>query len=201
MNNYIEGLESYLSPLTHSERSDVIQFYTEYLQDSGLTTYQQAVSSLGTPKQLSRKIIADYSIKTDEKDVLESNHPRQEAKTIWLIILAIFSTPITIPLAIVFFASIFGIIVGILFTIFGLGMGFIIFGIMAIHILIAGLTIISGSFWTGVYYIGFAMLIIGIYLVLIPIIKWILAVILHWTSLFFKWLYSKIVTKRSSDEI
>lgn len=40
MDNYIEELESYLSPLTHGECPDVIQFYTEYLRDSGLTAYQ-----------------------------------------------------------------------------------------------------------------------------------------------------------------
>lgn len=52
MNDYIEELESHLSPLTRAERSDVIEFYSEYLQDSGLVSYQQAVSSLGTPKQI-----------------------------------------------------------------------------------------------------------------------------------------------------
>lgn len=200
MNDYIEELESHLSPLTRAERSDVIEFYSEYLQDSGLVSYQQAVSSLGTPKQLARKILADYSIKAGEQSEPESSdfkRPRQDVKTIWLIILAIFSTPITIPLALGLFMAIFGVIFGMVVAILGVGLAFTIFGIIAIIIFIIGLTLLATSFWAGIYYIGFGLLVIGIYLILIPFIRWILMLILHGTSLFFRWLYTKIVTRRT----
>nr|WP_232625340.1 hypothetical protein [Pediococcus pentosaceus] len=108
-----------------------------------------------------------------------------------------FSTPITIPLALGLFMAIFGVIFGIVVAILGVGLAFTIFGIIAIIIFIIGLTLLATSFWTGIYYIGFGLLVIGIYLILIPFIRWILMLILHGTSLFFRWLYTKIVTRRT----
>jgi uncharacterized membrane protein len=203
MNDYIEELRSYLSPLTNAERFDVIQFYTEYLQDSELATYQQAVSAIGTPKQVARKILADYSIKAGEKDESEaprSNRSRQDVRTIWLIILAIFSTPITIPIALALFVAIFTIMLGLIIAVFGIGVCFTITGIIAVLVTIIGFIILSTSFWTGIYYIGFGLLVIGVYLLLMPFIKWLLELILHSTSLFFKWLYSNIVTKNRAEK-
>ena len=62
MNDYIEELESHLSPLTRAERSDVIEFYSEYLQDSGLVNYQQTDFFFWTPKQIARENFSDYFI-------------------------------------------------------------------------------------------------------------------------------------------
>ena len=67
MENYLAELEQLLHQLHHSDKEEAMNFYREYVMDADLVTYEQCISELGTPKQLSRKILADYSIKADEK--------------------------------------------------------------------------------------------------------------------------------------
>ena len=59
-------LEEYLDALTADEKSDVIEFYNEYIDDAGLETTDEIEKRLGTPRQLSRKVLADYSIKATD---------------------------------------------------------------------------------------------------------------------------------------
>ncbi|KAF0339544.1 DUF1700 domain-containing protein [Pediococcus acidilactici] len=66
MHEYIDELKSHLTELTAEEQLDVINFYTEYLADAGIETYAAAVDKLGTPVQLARKVLADYSIKASQ---------------------------------------------------------------------------------------------------------------------------------------
>ena len=64
--NYLTELEEYLDALTADEKADVIEFYNEYIDDAGLETTDEIEKSLGTPRQLSRKVLADYSIKATD---------------------------------------------------------------------------------------------------------------------------------------
>ncbi|WP_283679775.1 DUF1700 domain-containing protein [Lentilactobacillus sp. Marseille-Q4993] len=205
MNEYLETLKGHLSQLSGAELDEVLDFYSEYLQDGGFTTYEQAVDELGTPKQVARKILADYSIKEGDQKAQTAtgsrvDKPKNDVKTIWLIVLAILSTPITIPMAIVLFA--FGgvavavsgaMVVGIVGVIFG-------FLFAAVMMLFAGVAVIASSTWTGVYYLGLGLLILGIFVIAIPVAKWFIELIFHWMSVFFKWVYSKTVTKNKAEK-
>ncbi len=64
MNDYIEEFRSLLGQLSQDERDEAVDFYTEYLQDGGYDSYDACVRELGTPHQLARKVLADYSIRT-----------------------------------------------------------------------------------------------------------------------------------------
>lgn len=94
MENYLAELEQLLHQLHHSDKEEAMNFYREYVMDADLVTYEQCISELGTPKQLSRKILADYSIKADEKstDDTTSKNPRSNIKLIWWIGLALLAT-------------------------------------------------------------------------------------------------------------
>lgn len=71
---YINDLSIYLRQLTDEERNDALKFYDEYIADAGLETRTAIEERLGTPRQLSHKILADYSIKAimnrSKKDIL-----------------------------------------------------------------------------------------------------------------------------------
>ncbi|MEE6710785.1 DUF1700 domain-containing protein [Pediococcus acidilactici] len=127
MNEYIDELKSHLTKLTTEEQSDVINFYTEYLEDAGIKTYAAAVDKLGTPVQLARKVLADYSIKAsqtmnDTDTQTHSKQPQRDVRTIWLIILALlsFATPmgliipaILIAICVIPFSIVFSVVVSI----------------------------------------------------------------------------------------
>ena len=55
---YLAQLRQQLAQLTEDERADVLDFYTEYIEDAQLTA-DDVLVRLGTPRQLARKILAD----------------------------------------------------------------------------------------------------------------------------------------------
>ncbi|MCB5722720.1 DUF1700 domain-containing protein [Pediococcus acidilactici] len=170
MHEYIDELKSHLTELTAEEQLDVINFYTEYLADAGIETYAAAVDKLGTPVQLARKVLADYSIKAsqtmdDTGTRTHSKQPQRDVRTIWLIILAIlsFATPvgliipaILITICVVPFSIIFSIVV----TIAAFFLGLLLMGVILIG---AGGYIIFTSFWAGVLVLGIGFTAFGFF--------------------------------------
>ena len=125
---YISELKKLLAPLTVEERTDALDFYNEYIEDAGYNSYQQIVKEMGNPRQLSHKILADYSIKANDEET-KSGHtasPHSSWRVFWLIIIAIVTSPITFALSlgalvvlICALAAVFGVSVGILGTLAG----------------------------------------------------------------------------------
>jgi Predicted membrane protein len=104
MTEYIQALQKLLLQLTAAEQQDVVEYYREYLQEADITTYEAAVAELGTPQTVARKVLADYSIKMTEQPAGRQSTPagtKANVKMIWLVILALLSTPVTIPLILV----------------------------------------------------------------------------------------------------
>lgn len=203
MNKFIDELAEHLGQLSVEERQDAVEFYSEYLQDGNFTEYDDAVKELGTPKQLARKILADYSIK--ESDAAKDSNgqkkkPKSDVKTIWLIILALLSTPVTIPLAIGLVAAGFGVIIGILGIIFAFVMILGSLIILAGIAIFAGITVLSAEVWTGIYYLGMGLAILGLFVVAVPIGKWLIDLLVHWTSVLSKWVYEKVVPKNRAEK-
>ena len=89
-------LEEYLDALTADEKADVIEFYNEYIDDAGLETTDEIEKRLGTPRQLSRKVLADYSIKATDIESHRSKKSkasvRSNGKMIWMILLALLAS-------------------------------------------------------------------------------------------------------------
>ena len=106
--NYLTELEEYLDALTADEKADVIEFYNEYIDDAGLETTDEIEKRLGTPRQLSRKVLADYSIKATDIESHRSKKSkasvRSNGKMIWMILLALLASPAAIVLGLVLFA-------------------------------------------------------------------------------------------------
>ena len=50
---YIEQLKKYLKVLSQADQDDAIDFYSEYIDDAGLTTVKDIFDKLGTPEKLS----------------------------------------------------------------------------------------------------------------------------------------------------
>ncbi|MGX6994434.1 DUF1700 domain-containing protein [Pediococcus acidilactici] len=197
MHEYIDELKSHLTELTAEEQLDVINFYTEYLADAGIETYAAAVDKLGTPVQLARKVLADYSIKAsqtmdDTGARTQSKQPQRDVRTIWLIILAIlsFATPvgliilaILITICVVPFSIIFSIVV----TIAAFFLGLLLMGVILIG---AGGYIIFTSFWAGVLVLGIGFTALGLFLLLLPIFHWLTVNGIHLVSQLFQKLYN-----------
>ena len=117
---YIQELEKYLVTLPAAERADAVDFYNEFIEDAHYDTREQIVAELGTPRQLSHQILADYSIKANEKDggAGKPASTKSSWRVFWLVLIAIVTSPITLVLSVVAFA--------ILITALGVAIGIII---------------------------------------------------------------------------
>lgn len=194
--------------LTAEEIDDVVEFYAEYLQDAGLVTKSEVEARLGTPKQLTHKVLADYSINTDEshseagssdqavKEKIQKQDGRSNVMLIWLVILGIASTPLTIPLALAVLAVLFAGVLTVGALLFAavvmVGTAFVL-SIVAIYI---GIMMVLTNANVALFYLGVGVTGLGALFIGIPIaisvLKWAVAMI----AIAISWLYRKITKKQ-----
>lgn len=202
MNDYIEEFRALLGQLSPEERDEAVDFYTEYLQDGGYDSYDDCIRELGTPHQLARKVLADYSIRTLETPTSAKSRkqqPKNDVKTIWLIILALLSTPVTIPLALGLAGLIFAAIVvsgSLIVAVLAIFFAIIVVGITGF---VVGLGTLFSSFWTGIFYVGMGLMVIGVLIMLTPLFKKAINALIRGITLFSEWIYNKIVPKNRAE--
>ncbi|WP_057738026.1 HAAS signaling domain-containing protein [Liquorilactobacillus uvarum] len=192
---YLSELESYLSPLTSEEADDAIDFYSEYMEDAGLQTKEKIERKLGTAKQLSRKILADHSIKVDE-DNRQNNRkssPRFNSKMIWIIILAILSAPMTLGIG----GILLLLIVCAIFTISIVA----VVGLATLIVIVAtsiytGVLLLFTHWTVGVFYLGCGIVALGGLMIALPLLYWICSVIIQMVANFARYLYRRFSKRR-----
>lgn len=206
---YLDELRNHLAGhLTAAEIDDVVEFYAEYLQDAGLVTKAEVEARLGNPKQLTHKVLADYSINPEEsnfasgsndqavKEKIQKQGGRSNVALIWIIILAIASTPLTLPLAFAFLAVLLAgvLTLGALLVAAVMMVGAaIVLSLVAIYIGIMMLMTDANValFYLGAGVTGLGALFIGIPIV-ISVLRWAVAMI----AIAISWLYRKITKKQ-----
>ncbi|KRN02617.1 hypothetical protein FD13_GL001842 [Levilactobacillus senmaizukei DSM 21775 = NBRC 103853] len=205
MTDYIQAVTQLLGRLTADERADVVNYYQEYLMDAGIQTYDDAVSELGVPRSLARKVLADYSIKLSDQVTAEgdSRTKDKQAKTnvrmVWLIILALLSTPVTIPILLIilllllaFGCVTFGLIVAAGATYLSL----IVAGVIT---LFAGIATLLAAPWTGIFYLGMGLTILGTSWLVWLLIKWVGRWLIWGLSWFAKKIYHRFMPRNRAE--
>lgn len=200
---YLDELQRQLAPLDEDEQADVLDFYLEYIEDAKLTTDAEVIAKLGTPRQLARKILADHSIKQNEINSESGRQvtPKSNISMIWVIILAILSTPVTIPISIIILLVLFAfvitavIIIGsILATLAALIISGIVLSAFCFYI---GLGLILTHFFVGLSYMGLGLVGVGIVFILIPFIRLMAKVLFQAMGNFFRYIYTKFNDRRN----
>ncbi|HIY91918.1 DUF1700 domain-containing protein [Companilactobacillus sp. HBUAS56275] len=206
IDSYIDEFKIYLHQLSEDEQQDVIEFYREYIIDAKLNTSDAIINELGTPKNLARKVLADYSIKMSEQNYQNvdnghiSNNDRfkRNLTMIGLVLLALMASPIALPIAfivILMLALVIGLGALFIFLFLFLVAVSVVCGIGAIFI---GFSVILQSFATTIFYVGAGLLILGVDFFLIPItialFKWFFSVVV----IFFRWLGKKLLHGRKT---
>ncbi|MCT3198419.1 DUF1700 domain-containing protein [Limosilactobacillus reuteri] len=195
---YINDLSIYLRQLTDEERNDALEFYDEYIADAGLETQTAIEERLGTPRQLSHKILADYSIKANNESIKEGHpaSPHSSWRVFWWVLVAIITSPITFGLGIALLVLLLAaggvalsLIVGIVALIFGVAA----IAIVSIYI---GIGLIATNLFSGLFYFGLGLTLIGLFLVCLPLIYWLIRVIVQGIANFAKFIYAKVQARR-----
>ncbi|MCC7666744.1 DUF1700 domain-containing protein [Liquorilactobacillus satsumensis] len=197
---YLDELKACLQGLTVAEVKDAVAFYAEYLSDAQLEQRAAIEEKLGTPRQLARKIMADYSIRDDEHTTgskVKSAHAN--SRMIWLIILALLSAPFALGAV--------GVGGGVLIAVIFLILAFFMVGaglLLAILLLTAfflysGVVLLFQEFNVGIFYLGCGMACLGLLLLIVPCLFWFGRVLIQAVANFARYLYRKFNERRRAN--
>ena len=179
--SYIQDLASYLTNLPQEDREDALFYYEQYIYEGKLTD-GQAVSEFGTPKQLARRLVADYYM--GDAPQLPEEKAQSPFTLARVVILALFASPILIPVMIAALAVIFSLMIAfasLVLAVFGVILGFLVAAIVSV---IGGVIIISQSILGGLFYVTFGLALIGL-----VILGWPLAFLMvRWLKTIFMWM-------------
>ena len=155
---FLEQLRNRLNKLPADEANAAVSFYEEYFDEAGSENEQTVIQELGTPAKIASQIMAEYVVK-------ESKTTYKTAKkgfsTFWVVILAVFASPIALPIAIAVVAVIFSVLVSVISVLFAIGVtGIALMGAGFVHV-VAGIMVIMQSLPTALFFIGAGLFSIG----------------------------------------
>ncbi|MFJ7952471.1 DUF1700 domain-containing protein [Lysinibacillus sp. NPDC096418] len=155
---YLNSLRSRLHRLPEHEIDAALIYYEEYFDEAGEENEQQVIQQLGPPSQVAAQILADLAIK--DLDATPKS-TKKNMSAFWLIILAILSAPLSLPLlataiALIFSAGavVFSFVIAIVATVGGILFG----GLVA---LVSGFLILTDHWPTALLFIGVGLTITG----------------------------------------
>ncbi|MCR5685095.1 MAG: DUF1700 domain-containing protein [Lachnospiraceae bacterium] len=161
---FMQELAGCLRHLPADDRADALEYYSEYIDDLGLSDSDDVCARLGAPKDVARIIIAQ----TTEKKLAEQTEKktvRGSGSIIWLVILGIFASPIALPIAIALAVIIFALVISvgsILLSFFVAGAAMVFAGVV-----MALFSFLSGSVAQVFVCIGAGLFIIGLGLLIV----------------------------------
>ncbi|KMY33023.1 hypothetical protein ACZ11_13200 [Lysinibacillus xylanilyticus] len=167
--SFLKKLRGKLQRLPAHEIDAALAYYEEYFDEAGEENEQRVIQQLGSPSHVASQIMADYALK-DLEATSTSTSTKKNMSAIWLIILAIISAPLSLPLLVVaialifsFGAVIFSVIIAIIATVLSIFFG----GIVA---LISGFFILTQHWPTALLFMGVGFIVTGLGIMLFPIV-------------------------------
>ena len=170
---YMAKLQKYLRKLPKQDYEDAIEYFNEYFSDTDEEGQQKLMEELGTPKEAAADLMCnllDRKLQEQDTDIEEK---KSKKGIITLSVLAILSTPVTVPLFIALLAVLFAVascVVCVIFSDFIAAFGVLLIGgklllrgLVSFPYSLSGALTVTGC---GLFGIGCAILlyILGIYL-------------------------------------
>lgn len=156
---FLRVLEENLSKLPIEERQSAIEYYEEYLDEAGSENEEEAVRRLGSPVQLAKQLMADFITKEVEEKPMK---PKQSFQAFWIVIVALFASPIALPVALSIAGLGFGAIVTVGSLLFAGCIVAVVFLVVAIILGGVGIGTLFVHPASGIVVIGVGCVLLGI---------------------------------------
>ena len=186
MDQYIEELTQHLSKLSEQDATDAINYYRDYLTDGNLTTYEDCVNELGLPKRLALQIRADISINNQDSSI-----PQKLWELPSIVIMALFASPLLIPVVISLVLAIFGAVLVASLMVLAVILVLILTFIVFLCTTVWGVTNLSGNMFESIMVLGIALIALGLSMELYPLSKWLVKRLANWIQHVTIWTYKK----------
>jgi uncharacterized membrane protein len=145
---FMARLKKRLRKLPKDEYNDAVEYYEQYFEESG-ENESECVARLGSPDAVAAKIFADYVRKPTK------GNPWNK---VWIIILAVFASPIALPLAIAFFVFALALFIFI-FALAAAGAVVILGGVAAA---VLSLKFIISDFASTMFFVGIGLMCLSV---------------------------------------
>jgi uncharacterized membrane protein len=207
MADYLKETASYLRSVPDEDRAELLRYYEEYFSDAGFDQ-ETLVSKYGTPKQFSRTLLAEYLLDNDEaaekmteEKIGQAAQRRNSTRLVWIVVLALFASPILLPVAIAIVIGLVAIAMAILILLVA-GFATLIFLVLGgLYTFVAGLAVLSSSLATGLFFTGVGLVMTGIGVFLFPVAVRVVWVLVDGFMNLVKFIGRKVVrrTKRQQE--
>ena len=185
---YLSEFKSKISKLPHEEYEDAVNYFVEYIEDSGLENYEDICKELGTPREAASELMVG---------LLKDKNARKRNPSIVLIaILAILSAPVSIPIFIFLITILFAIGMLIVAMLLASIAGVVGGGALAIKTIIVSIGSIGITSSGGMILFGTSLLAIGL---IIPVVLLVIKIIQCLIQLIAK-LYYRIMRRNRHEK-
>lgn len=145
-NEFLLELRKNLKSLPVLEIETVVNYYNEYFIDAGEENEQKVISELGPPSAVASKIIGEYIV---------SDSPKNKGfKWVWIVILAVFASPVALPVAFAIAAVLLSLVVAVFAVILAVGAGGAAVAASGLLSIIAGLSFVAADFASALFFLG-----------------------------------------------
>lgn len=138
-NEFMKKLEHSLKHIPKEDREDALTYYREYFEEMGADDNFDVTAEIGKPEDIAKDIIANCTQKHINEQK-EKGGIKNSATTIWMIILAIFASPIAIPLAltaVLLLLAFLLVLFSLVFAIAVTGLAFVVTGLIILFLTFA----------------------------------------------------------------
>ena len=185
---YIAKLTKYLRKLPQKDYEEALEYFMEYFEEAGPENEAQVIAELGTPKEAAHEVISRL---LDEKIIEDKSSLRNKTTILWIAILAVLASPVTLPILLFFLAMLLTlllIIFAVIVTALALTFALLISGV---YTFFTSFSLLNISLASTLFGGGLGLLMFGGALLLLLISFEICKLIVKLITLLIKWLIKK----------
>lgn len=157
-NEYMEQLKKRLNKLPFDETKEAVDYYEQYFDDAGEENAQAVIAELGSPSDVAAQILAEFAI----KGIDERKTAKRGLSGVWFVILALFASPVALPLALAAVIVVLAIVIVMLAIILSVGATGLALFVTGVMCAVLSIPILLQSFSTFMFYLGMGLILFGV---------------------------------------
>ncbi|MDO4289160.1 MAG: DUF1700 domain-containing protein [Eubacterium sp.] len=142
---FLAALKRHLRSLPEEERSSALEYYTEYFDEAGSAREAEIIAELGSPAKLAAQIRGEFALSAGEGKKIPG---------FVIVLLALFSAPVALPLGIVLVLSALVLMAAAFITLAAFAVGGLAVFITGLISIAAGILLLGQSAATALFLAG-----------------------------------------------
>lgn len=155
---FLSKLRKCLKRLPPEEIDSALSYYAEYLDDVGPENEASEIAKLGNPYKIASQITADYAV----RDMQTAPSAKKGLATVWVVLLAVFASPIAVPIALALACVAFALVITVFAVLFSLAAAALSIAVAGLACIVAGVCVIVQSPATCLFYLGAGLFLLGV---------------------------------------